>query len=141
MEKEELEQAYRSTTYWVETPDAWIPLRIGRTSPALDQLLAERRVSSWAFVTSDNPRSQLLRPAENESRRRQLEAELDPDSILRGIGVGAPPADPGDAPWPPEISFLVLGLGREEALDLGRRHGQLAIVYGTLGAPPELLTC
>ena len=141
MADEALEQAYRATTYWVETPDEWIPLRVGRTSERLDALLAARGVSTWAFLTSDNPGSRRLRPAENESRRRALEAALDPAAILPGLGVGDPPAEPDAEPWPPERSFLVLGIGREEAMDLARRQGQKAILFGTRGGPAELVFC
>ena len=46
-----------------------------------------------------------------------------------------------DVAWPPEPSLLVLGIPRKEALRLGRRFGQLAIVAGHKSSPARLLTC
>ena len=40
--------------------------------------------------------------------------------------------------WPPEQSFLILGIPVSEARILGRRYGQLAIVVGRLGKKARL---
>ena len=126
--------AYLRTTYWIEAPRGWLRLRIGARDPALERLLAERGARSWAVITSDNPRSALLPPETNAQRRRILEAEL-PRGWLRSWAVG----DAGD--WPPEIGCFVLGIGRAEAIAIGRRHGQNAIVFGLAGLAPELVRC
>jgi hypothetical protein len=44
-----------------------------------------------------------------------------------------------DPSWLAEASFLVLGLGREEASDLGRKYGQNAIVWVGSDGVPELV--
>ena len=51
------------------------------------------------------------------------------------IGEGSDP----EGEWPHEPSFLVVGISRAEAEALGRRFGQLAIVYARKGEPPELV--
>jgi len=127
-------EAYLRTTYWIEAPEAWIPVRIGAHSAALDRLLATSGARCWAFLTSDNPGSRRLRPAENAARRQRLEAEL-PPARLPGLGIG----HAGD--WPPEISYFVPGLDRSEATAIGRRHGQVAVVCGVAGLPAELVPC
>ena len=55
--------------------------------------------------------------------------------VLEGAGVGTG----GD--WPPEPSFLVLGIGAEAAVDIGRAFGQVAIVVGRRGEPARLRFC
>ncbi len=130
----EFEDAYRRTTYWVEAPSRWIRLRVGETNDDLAELLTSHGAARWAFVTADNPGSQPLPPMENGLRREALR-----DDILHecfpGVGVG------DDGTWPPEHSFFVLGICRDAALDLGRRYGQVAILYGERGGPVELLAC
>jgi hypothetical protein len=129
----ELEEAYRRAIYWVEAPDEWIALQADKRNPALDRLLAKEGAATWAFVTSDNPYSQQLSPAENATRRERLQKEL--PRTLPGFGVGR------DESWAPERSFFVPGIDREAAMVLGRRHGQNAILFGTIGGAPELLAC
>jgi hypothetical protein len=40
-----------------------------------------------------------------------------------------------------ECVFLVIGVDRDSALELGRTFGQLAIVYKEIHQPAELLLC
>jgi hypothetical protein len=35
----------------------------------------------------------------------------------------------------------MMGIGREEAISVGRAFGQNAIVYGVVHHPPELVDC
>jgi len=46
-----------------------------------------------------------------------------------------------DSSWTPEPSFLVLGVTRKDAVALGRRYGQLAVVCGTLDSRAALVPC
>ncbi|WP_373048809.1 DUF3293 domain-containing protein [Vulgatibacter sp.] len=131
----EHEAAYRNTTYWVEAPDRWIALRIGEPSAALDDLLAAHGVATCAFVTSDNPGSGLLPAARNRSRRAHLASDLHGYALLPGHGVGH------DGSWPPEQSWLVLGIGELEAVAIGRRYGQNAILCCTAGEAIRLVAC
>ena len=130
-----LASAYLSTTYRVDTPRGSIGLRVGRHNTALDRLLKQRGVRTWAFVTACNPRSQRLPHWRNLLRQRRLQsvcARLG-YAILAGAGAGD---DPG---WPPEPSLLVLGIHRQRARRLARLFGQNAIVAGRRGAAPELV--
>jgi len=114
-----------------------LEIRVGASSPALDAFLAARGAASWCFVTAANPGSERRSDAENARRNRNLEAELEAAGLvaLRGEGRGA------DGAWPAEPSFLVLGVDRDEALRLGGRHGQNAVVFGEVGGPAELIDC
>ena len=76
-------------------------------------------------------------PSENALRRAALREDLEKlDRVFfAGMGVG------DDGSWPPEQSFFVLGISREDAQGLGRRHGQNAILFGVRGGPVELVRC
>lgn len=132
-----LERAYRRTTYRVDAPGGSIDLRIGEASPALDALLRSEGVDCWAFVTAWNPRSEKLSIKNNRLRNIALCGELRCAGLRwwPGQGVG----DGGD--WPPEDSLLVLGLNAVDALALGRRHGQHAVVTGRVGECAVLRWC
>jgi hypothetical protein len=86
-------------------------------------------------VTAYNPGSVALGESENAQRQLLLEqAARDAGfAFFRGEGVG------DDGQWPPEPSLLILGITRAQAVDLGRRFGQRAIVYGEAGWSPQLL--
>jgi len=53
--------------------------------------------------------------------------------MFEGEGVGI------DSKWPPEKSFLVLGIPNEEASRLGRTFGQRAVVVGQRNRPAEMV--
>lgn len=129
-----LTQAYRETDYRVlgETP---MTLRIGEHSPALAALMARHGVAACAFITACNPRSQLLDEAENARRQQALAAELRARKLPCLAGVGEHPR----GGWPDEPSFLVLGLSRQAADELGQRYQQNAVVWCAADAVPELL--
>ncbi|NNM83503.1 MAG: DUF3293 domain-containing protein [Burkholderiales bacterium] len=124
--------AYLATTYraWVE--GASIDIRIGEHSPALDRILDGK---SWAFISASNPGS-VFSP-HNESRKEALRRVLEDSghSFFPALGI---PDEPG---WEAEESFLVAGIGEAEAVEIGRRFGQNAILAGCMGSPARLLIC
>lgn len=127
--------AYRATRYTVLLPGGELAVRIGEPSPAMDALLTAERAASATFVTACNPMSRPAPDGVNAAARRRLEAELAAAGHRWLPQEGR--ADAGD--WPPEPGCLVLGLTREQALDLAERHGQNAVVWCERGCGPELL--
>ncbi|ODS93094.1 MAG: hypothetical protein ABS45_04175 [Comamonas sp. SCN 65-56] len=134
----ELLAAYRETEYRVGG-DAPFILRINQASPLLRQLHSRHGVTSSAFITAANPRSQPCTLAFNTERQQQLAAELRRLHLLFIEGEGTHPSNG----WPPEPSFLVLGLTRATAERLGHRWAQNAIVVCAEDTIPQLLllTC
>lgn len=128
-------EAYHRTTYRIDAPDAPIPLRIGCPDPRLNALLAGFGAECWAFITAYNPGSRPQTLEVNERALVRLRNELHSAGypVLSGEGVG-------DG-WPPEPSFFVPGLAPEAAREIGRRYGQVAVVWGGGGGAPELLLC
>jgi uncharacterized protein DUF3293 len=115
-------EAYKRTTY-----EAGVRIRVGRVAP-LD--------SSWAFLTASNPGSKLLPDDLNAARRQSLEAGLRGRWRYRDAsGV------PDDPEVKPERGVLILGIDRESAVELGRRYGQNAIVFGGPDMPAEIVLC
>lgn len=129
--------AYRRTSFYTDTPRGRLCLRIGVPHAELDALLAANGARSWAYVTVWNPGSIVLSEAENVGRQHALEQALRDGGFTfwRGEGVG------DEGRWPPEPSVLVLGITRAEAVALGGRFGQGAILYGEAGGCPQLLGC
>src|SRR5262245_46336962 len=117
--------AYRNTSFFADTSGGRLCLRVGRASPELDELLAACDVRTWAYVTAFNPGSIPLSHEENEQRNQRLAREVESRgyTAFPGEGIG------DDGQWPPERSLLILGIIRDDAIDLGREFGQRAIVF------------
>jgi len=136
-ENNDLWEMYRTTDFQVSTPTGELSIRVGELSPKLELLLSERGAELWAFVTAQNPASQLLESGANAMLHERLRTEIAQRSYLAfaGRGVGSDPE------WPPEESLLILGINREDAIEIGRKYGQNAVVCGHLGQPAELVDC
>jgi hypothetical protein len=130
-------EAYRKTTFYADTPRARLALRVGQRCLDLDALLNDHGLSTWAYFTASNPGSRRLSDEDNSARQRELEGDVARLGVRAYPGAGV--AD--DGLWPPEPSLLILGIARGEAIGLGRRYGQVAIVCGELGRAAELVLC
>lgn len=129
---EGLISAYLRTRYVVWAPR--FTIRIGERHPGLDAWLGGK---SWAFITAWNPGSQPL--PEEENRRRQSELE---DVLREGMWKYYPGAGvPEEEGWPAEESFLVAGISLSEALELGKRFGQNAVLWGESGQAAQIFFC
>jgi hypothetical protein len=129
--------AYRRTAFIAYTSMGRVVLRIGKPSADLDALLSSTGVATWAYITACNPGSVRVTDGQNLARQRELEQVITARGCVsyRGDGIG----DDGD--WPAEPSLLILGIARDEAVQLGRRFGQLAVVCGERGHEVELVVC
>lgn len=129
--------AFHATHYRVDAPDGAFVLRIGVVSPELRWLHAARGVECSAYLTAWNPLGQVAPPAQNAVWQAAMRADL----VALGVdvieGEGRDPA----SGWA-EQSVLALGLGRAQAVRLGERYQQLAVlVCGVDGVPELLLLC
>lgn len=132
----ELAAAYWAADYLVFTDDGILKLRAGETSAALAALHRWYGVSSSAFVTAYNPQSIRREAAGNQAQQAQLEADVAPRwRYLRGVGV-----DPRDV-WSGEESLLILGITREEAIALGCKYRQNAILFADEQGNIDLCAC
>ncbi|MEZ6139339.1 MAG: DUF3293 domain-containing protein [Zavarzinella sp.] len=132
----QLAKAYKETIYWVdEIPGGAFPLQVGQHSPRLDALLQLCSKDEWAFVTAFNPLSKQLSPQENQANQVRLENTIKTRGwqYFRGRGGNR------SSKWPPEPSFLIVGISASEAADLGREFAQQAILVGSTDSAVELL--
>lgn len=123
-------EAYEATTYEGRDPETdrrW-QVRIGARGPFCGPA---------AYVTSDNPGSRPLSPAENKRRRRRLKAELlqQFSEVYRGRSI----AD--DGKWPVERGFWIRPVDRNRAVDIAQRWDQNAIVFVDAKGAAELVCC
>ena len=129
-----LDRAYRSAVYEVYTDNKTIQLFIAENNPQID-LLSRHNYFSWALVTAYNPHSQCLSPAENHQRHQSMLELLQVRDYVLFDGVGKD----SNGLWTPEVSVLILGIQRQDALALGKMFCQNAIVYGELNKISQLL--
>jgi hypothetical protein len=128
-------QAFRSTDYRVHLPGARFTLRIGQPSPPLAALHRAHGVQRSVFITAWNPRSQQADAAANARSQQALRLALAGCSAVVLDGIGQHP----DNGWPGEDSLLALGVSLADALLLGRRFGQDAVVWAGADAVPRLM--
>jgi sugar phosphate isomerase/epimerase len=133
----DLERAYRATRFVARAGAEAITIRIGERCAALDALCDRYQADCWTFITAWNPGSVERPREENDDRNDELLAALSElgARVLGGKGIGADPS------WAPERSFLAFAVSRDEAIALGRRFGQFAVVCGRVKEPAELVSC
>lgn len=127
--------AYADTEYRVHVGDHILTLRVDQASPDLAEAYQRTGSTSAAFITADNPFSETATDAENAVNHAALGQHLRDLTahIFDGEGHGMT----GD--WPPEKSYLALGLSREQACALGIQFRQNAIVFADSDAIPRLV--
>ncbi|RUO73320.1 DUF3293 domain-containing protein [Idiomarina ramblicola] len=125
MDKELLNH-YKNTDYRFRVGTGEVILSIGQKNRHFDRLCERLGCTTGTFITATNPRSQILKKDENESRNVQLETRLKQiDEINYFYGAG----QDRDQQWPPEASFMVLGLSQKTAIDLAQEYQQNALVW------------
>lgn len=132
--RQELETAYLETRYHAFASPPF-SMQVGKRCPALARWQTGLGVVCSAFITACNPGSQLLPEPANARRQARLGQWLEREGWSFVTGLGEHP----DNDWPAEASFLVAGMGREEALALAARFDQNAIVWSAGDAVPVLL--
>jgi hypothetical protein len=132
-----LDRAYIATSFEADVSGKRLRIRVGNTHTELDAVLATHNVGNWVYITACNPASHRLSDSENSRRQKDLEDWIREAGrvYFTGQGVG------DDARWPPEPSFLVLGISRPEAIQWGRKFGQNAVAWGACGKAAMLMDC
>ena len=124
--------AYRETEYRVFAPP--LVLHIGVPCADLAILQENAQVTCSAFITACNPLGDVLEEALNIERQEHLARQLAHLGLKALKGEGRHPS----GRWA-EPSFLILGLERGAAEELGQQFQQNAIVWAGTAATPELI--
>ena len=131
MDKETFRPYYLNTHYHVHADGTHLTmpfhLAIGKPSNELENLLSKTKTSTWAYITAFNPFSKELSKKENLKRNLNLKKELYEYFVLEGAGQAI------SKEWPPEPSFLILGISFAEAVRLMKKYEQNAILFGRIG--------
>ena len=132
--QKELLDSYTEAHYHVYADPSFI-LKIDISSKELRKLLIELNVKFAAFITAFNPYSQELPLKENRLRNKKLERKIQSLEFYYIKGDGRC----GDSGEVGEESFLVFGLSKKQAINLGKESQQNAIVVCDTNATPSLL--
>ena len=124
MLNQELHDAYRTTNYKVFTPE--FTIKVGQLNGILNKILEATSNTSWAYITAFNPFSKELSDEENKSRQDELLKLVTKHQTYKGHGVDE------KEEWPAEESVLILGITEEDAVKLGNKYEQNAIVVGSI---------
>lgn len=127
----ELIQAYKETDFNVYEPK--FTIKVGQVNQELDRLLKMNNCITWAYITAWNPYSELTDDRTNEEKNNQMRNDLTGYILFHGEGVGS------DQSWQPEKSFLILGIALDEAILIGKKYRQNAIVVGKIHEEPQLI--
>ncbi len=123
--------AYNTTMYVVFNPS--IVIEVEKRSKELDEFLHKHNVIEWTFITSLNPYSNQLTDEENEILFNSLLKDIAGYTYFLGQGEGA------DKSWEPEKSVLIIGISESEAILLGNKYNQNAIIVGEKGSIAKLV--
>jgi hypothetical protein len=123
--------AYKKTKFQVK--ELSLTIEIGKLNDKLDYLLQKHNTKEWAFITAFNPFSKVLNKQDNIFRHEELKELTLKYITFEGYGVGEDPK------WEPELSLLIIGISKNDAITLGNKFEQNAIVNGELNQAPELL--
>jgi hypothetical protein len=130
----DLVAAFRATDFHVHSQPPFT-LNIGKRSPSLADLLDLHKHEGVAFLTAWNPYSQSYTDADNSALQSKLALELTRRSLTFMSGMGQDPL----GMWPGEEGFLILGISREDAFELGQTFKQNALVWCGIDAIPQLI--
>jgi hypothetical protein len=126
--------AFHATHYRVDGSNGSFVLRIGAHSRELQQLHESHGVVSSAYLTAWNPLGEIVPPETNVQNQHALQRDLAELGVPVMSGEGKDP----ESGWA-EQSLLAIGLSREQAVALGNRYRQLAILFAGQDAIPELV--
>lgn len=128
-----LTQAYLKTEYRVQTAGGVNVLKIDQKSDFLERAHKMHLTDRSAFITACNPASKPMDDAANEAAMQQMNEEVS-ERWPKYLGEGA---DPTGA-WPPEASYLVMGIDYRDAIELAHKYNQNAFLYAYKEPVPRL---
>lgn len=127
--------AYRTAHYSFKLACQTVDFRIGQPCAALAALIVQHRSPGTFCITAWNSFGEELPREQNDAAQQILLTTLRREAPTFFPALGSDP----NGSWGPEPGFLVLGLTRAQAAELGRRFRQNALVWSDPDGIPELL--
>ena len=128
-----LKEAYLATIY--EIKNLGLQIQVGVENWHLEEFLIDNNAFSWVFISAWNPYSKPLSFLENENRHQELVDLVNKNQWVFAEGYGIPQQND----WEAEKSLFILDISKKEAIELGNRFEQNAIVIGRLGNLADLI--
>jgi len=128
--QKELIEAYNATEYKVYSPA--IIITVGKLNKYLDQFLLENNKTDWTYITSCNPFGRDCSEDENKNYYESLLQHVSSYKYYEGEGQGI------DTTWPAEKSILIIGISVSQAIEVGNKYNQNAILVGKYEQEAEL---
>lgn len=133
--REGLERAYRATIYRLFLPGSLCELKLDQRCEPLCCWLETAGADSFAILTAFNPGSAVVEPEVNADAQSRLECDL----LEAGFEPYAGENEAAEGDWMPEETCFVPGISEAEAVDLAKKYGQNAIVFGASDGIPRLV--
>lgn len=124
---------YKRITYTIETPSAIIEYCPLKENSEFCNFLTVNKISHWLLMTPDNLHNSRLDEDQNVERRIFLAKDLAPYRILRCVGM-----DMLDGAHH-ETGFFVAGISKDEAIALGKKYEQNALLFGDAHGDSEVV--
>jgi hypothetical protein len=128
--QKELIEAYKDTDYKVYSPA--IIITVGKLNKDLDKLVLENNETDWTYITSCNPYGRDCSEDENKNYYESLLQHVSNNKYFEGEGQGI------DTIWPAEKSILIIGMSASQAIEIGNKYNQNAILVGKYEQAAEL---
>jgi len=136
MISKELLKAYKATDFIFYPDNSISIIKVGKTNKVLDKILRKHKATEAAFITPWNPKSKNLSYKQNQKRMKQIIKLLEKKNQTFIFAVGRSP----DGKYY-EDSLLVLNIKSADAMELGRKFGQNAIVTHKIRKRSKLVLC
>lgn len=129
-------EAYENTNYYIYH-DTEIIINIAKKNIDLINLFKDKNLISASIITAYNPFSKIMTEEQNLSAQLQLKKMIEDSNLsyLDAIGQDI------KKEWPGEPSFFIENISKENAIKLGKKFNQNAIVWVDKNLIPELIFC
>jgi hypothetical protein len=126
-------EAYKNTNYRILEPN--VSILLNQKNPILDQWLEEKNLSTWAFITAFNPYSILLPDEKNLQAGELLKEKISSLGFAYFEGTAESVKDD----FPAENSAFIMGIPKNQAMELAKEFEQNAFLFGTVSEISEIL--
>ena len=127
-------EAYKNTDFNVMSEKPFT-IKVDVYNENLQLIYRKYSVKTACFITAYNPFSETVSKTNNQISQRRLLEDLEKSEYPYFDGIGSDPS----GEWEGEPSFLILGISKKSAKELGTKYRQNAIVWCDTNCIAKLL--